>query len=85
VTRDEISLNAALEIMAELHQPHIGGLTQVTAAIQCIVNTALDREREECAKVCDARVFAIDGAGNEYRREATASQCAAAIRARAMP
>jgi hypothetical protein len=42
-------------------------------------------EREECAKVCDARVFALDGGANEYRREATASQCAAAIRARGTP
>jgi hypothetical protein len=37
---------------------------------------------EECAKVCDGLVYALDHAGNEYRREATASQCAAAIRAR---
>lgn len=42
----------------------------------------LRAEREACAKVCDARVFALDNAGNQYRREATASQCAAAIRAR---
>jgi hypothetical protein len=52
VTRDEISLNAALEVMAETKRHHVGGDVQLTAAIQVIVNTALDREREECAKVC---------------------------------
>lgn len=35
---------------------------------------------EECAKVCDERVFAMDCGGHSYRREASASQCAAAIR-----
>jgi hypothetical protein len=35
---------------------------------------------ERCALECDMRVTAIDDGGNEYRREATASQCAAAIR-----
>ena len=39
-------------------------------------------EREACAAECDARVFAKDGGGNLYRREATASQCATAIRNR---
>ena len=37
-------------------------------------------ERERCAKVCDGLVYALDNAGNHYKREATASQCAAAIR-----
>jgi hypothetical protein len=38
-------------------------------------------ERERCAKMCDALVYAIDSGGNQYRREANAIQCAAAIRA----
>jgi hypothetical protein len=38
-------------------------------------------ERERCAKVCDALVYAIDNGGNQYRREANAIQCAAVIRA----
>jgi hypothetical protein len=37
--------------------------------------------RERCAKMCDALVYAIDSGGNQYRREANAIQCAAAIRA----
>lgn len=37
-------------------------------------------EREACAKACDRLVTALDHGGKEYRREATASQCAAAIR-----
>jgi hypothetical protein len=40
-----------------------------------------DEVLEEAARVCEALVYAKDHAGNEYRREATASQCAAAIRA----
>lgn len=35
---------------------------------------------EACAKECDKLSFALDHGGNAYRREATASQCAAAIR-----
>lgn len=42
----------------------------------------IEEEREACARVCDQRVFALDGGGNQYRREADASQCAFAIRAR---
>lgn len=40
------------------------------------------KEREACTKLCDDKVFAIDHGGKQYRREATASQCADAIRAR---
>lgn len=72
MTRDEISLNAALKIMAEIKRPHIGGIVQLTAAIQCIVNTALDREREECAVACEAIKF------NNGEGEA----CAEAVRVR---
>jgi hypothetical protein len=28
---------------------------------------------------CDSRIYALDGGGNQFRREATASQCSAAI------
>jgi len=37
-------------------------------------------ERERCAKLCDGLTHALDIGGNAYRREAFASQCAAAIR-----
>ena len=37
-------------------------------------------ERERCALVCEGRVYALDHAGKQYRREWTASQCAADIR-----
>jgi hypothetical protein len=37
-------------------------------------------ERESCALVCEGLVYALDHAGNKYRREAPASKCAAAIR-----
>ena len=35
---------------------------------------------ERCAKECDMRTEALDAGGNKYLREATASQCGAAIR-----
>lgn len=35
---------------------------------------------EAAAKKCDGLVYAIDNGGNPYRREASASRCAAAIR-----
>lgn len=35
---------------------------------------------ETAAKKCDGLVYAIDNGGNQYRREASASRCAAAIR-----
>ena len=35
---------------------------------------------EEAARVCDRLTTALDHGGNEYRREASASQCAAAVR-----
>ena len=35
---------------------------------------------QECAKLCDGLTTALDNGGNPYRREALASQCAAAIR-----
>lgn len=38
------------------------------------------QERDACARQCDDMVFALDSSGNAYRREATASQCAKAIR-----
>lgn len=42
---------------------------------------ARDRQIVElCAAICDGLVMALDNGGKEYRREATASQCAAAIR-----
>ena len=50
------------------------------AAIREAARIGAKRERERAARVCDGLVHALDHAGNEYRREATASQCAAAIR-----
>ena len=37
-------------------------------------------ERERAALVCEALTVALDNGGKPYKREATASQCAAAIR-----
>lgn len=37
-------------------------------------------ERERCARVCENLVYALDNDGKQYRREATASKCADAIR-----
>lgn len=34
---------------------------------------------QRCAEVCERLTWAIDNGGNRYRREATASQCKAAI------
>ena len=51
------------------------GLTKFAALVAA-------KAREACAKLCDDKVFAIDHSGKQYRREATASQCADAIRAR---
>ena len=36
---------------------------------------------ERAAHICDGLTVALDHGGNEYRREANASRCAAAIRA----
>jgi hypothetical protein len=44
---------------------------------------ALAYAYDDAANVCEERVMALDNAGKEYRREATASQCAEAIRKRA--
>lgn len=49
--------------------------------LQAAARLGAERERERAARVCEALVYAKDHAGNEYRREATASQCAADIRA----
>lgn len=46
------------------------------------IEAARQEEREACAKECDARVYALDGAGDQYYRPAHADQCASAIRAR---
>lgn len=35
---------------------------------------------ERAAQICDGLIWALDNAGNQYRREACASKCAAAIR-----
>ena len=43
-------------------------------------NAATRAERQRCALLCDAKVYAVDHGGHDYRREATALQCAAAIR-----
>jgi hypothetical protein len=51
-----------------------------TETLQAAARIGAERERERAARVCDGLVHALDHAGNEYRREATASQCAAAIR-----
>ena len=40
-----------------------------------------DATLEEAAEVCDNNVWALDHGGNKYIREATASNCAALIRA----
>jgi hypothetical protein len=40
---------------------------------------------EAAAQKCDRLTTALDHGGNEYRREASASQCAAAIRAACAP
>ena len=54
-------------------------LSALTAHIQHTVNHAVAAEREACAKVCEAEaVFA----GSDGRKDASASNCAAAIRAR---
>ena len=37
-------------------------------------------ERERAALVCEALTVALDNGGKPYKREASASQCAAAIR-----
>jgi hypothetical protein len=51
------------------------------AAIEAAIPAKSEEEvREECAKVCDGLVWALDHAGNKYRRPADAERCAAAIR-----
>ena len=74
MTKDEI-LSMAKEAGMFAH-------TEVQPEIIRFAALVAEREREDCAKECDARVFARDGGGNLYKREATASQCALAIRAR---
>ena len=51
----------------------------ITPEVIALVELAVKREREECAKVCDARCIA-DGWEGCY-----ADECAAAIRARGSP
>ena len=49
-------------------------------AADAALQRAVLAERERCAAICDGLTHALDHAGNSYRREAFASQCAAAIR-----
>lgn len=48
--------------------------------IQAFAEAVRADERERCAAICDGLTHALDHGGNAYRREAFASQCAAAIR-----
>lgn len=52
-------------------------LTSCLIFAEVIAGMAVDAEREECAKVCEARVI-----GDHNREDAEAKRCAAAIRAR---
>ena len=54
---------------------------QRALAAEAQLAEARAEERERCAKVCEALCWAIDNGGNKYRRDGTASQCVAAIRA----
>lgn len=45
--------------------------------LKALVDAAVAKEREECAKVCEVRVV-----GDHNREDAEAKRCAAAIRAR---
>ena len=49
----------------------------ITPEVIALVELAVKREREECAKVCEARVI-----GDHNREDAEARRCAEAIRAR---
>lgn len=53
-------------------------------AIDRFAHRIAEHVSEQAAQICDRLVTALDHGGNAYRREATASQCAGAIRA-AMP
>jgi hypothetical protein len=72
--------------LIERHSPHpndiVYGKKRTFEILERFAALVAEKEREECAKECDARVFARDGGGDLYKREATASQCALAIRAR---
>ena len=68
------------DLVAEKATEQANARQNASWALMC--EKMVTAEREACAKVCDARVFARDGGGNIYKREATASQCALAIRAR---
>ncbi len=67
MTREEIG-----ELVAALPQ----GL-EADEFIYRLVNWAVDREREACAKVCEARYM-----GDNNREDMEARRCAEAIRAR---
>jgi len=56
--------------------------TSIKAAIEQHVAEAVEREREECAKVCDALNF-VDTGTSPIGTRASNRHCAAAIRARA--
>lgn len=76
MTLDEI------EVMALEADPfgHHGRLAHMGADTPEVLARFAALVIERCARECDMRVTALDGGNNEYRREATASQCAAAIR-----
>lgn len=50
-------------------------------AVRAYGDARAAEQRERDAQICDGLVFALDHAGNPYRRPANADQCAAAIRA----
>lgn len=55
LTRDEISVSAALQIYKVLQEKPTGDEIQLIAKIQCIINNALDRQKEnneEKKKTC---------------------------------
>lgn len=56
-------------------------MVEITPATRAVAKDAWCAGMDDAAAICDARVFALDYGGNQYRREATASQCATAIRA----
>jgi hypothetical protein len=82
MTKDEIWRLAKEAGSIPIHKDYSQHVLVGNDVIERFAALVAEKEREECAKECDARVFARDGGGNLYKREATASQCALAIRAR---
>lgn len=72
---DEISLEAARYVVAEIERHYFGGNAQLQAAIQCAVNRAIAAEREACAAAChsiamDQRRHRLTGDGALLCRDA---------------